>query len=153
MKKENESCPFCGAIPKYRKSYKSYLIIHKKDCFFNKGLKISETLLKVSNYNYDIFRITAWNTRTKNNPEITEEEQENILNNILKQNLQISKQIKLTKFRSIEIECYDCGKIIGLINMYRCFQCGLYICGNCAPAHFNIDKSKLPKYIKDKNNG
>jgi hypothetical protein len=84
----------------------------------------------------------------KKKSQITLEEQEKILDHIVKQNLQIKKQIPLSNYRSIKVECYDCERDIGMINMYRCYQCGLYICGHCAPKHFNVDKSKFPSTIK-----
>jgi len=147
--KEIKSCPFCGAVGKYQKSYKWYLIIHEDDCFFTK-INEKETIFKISKRQNDVFKLLSWNKRIKNKIQITKEEQEKILKYMLKQRLQISKQITLKTFWSIYVKCYDCGRSIGMINMYRCFQCGLYICGNCAPKHFNIDKSKLPKYIEDK---
>jgi len=81
-------------------------------------------------------------------PQITEEEQLETLKKILKQKIQISKQITLRTFNTIKIKCYDCGNDIRMIMMYKCFQCNLYICNNCAPEHFNIDLDSIPRLIK-----
>ena len=61
---------------------------------------------------------------------------------------EIRKQTDINIFFKLKITCPDCERIISMINLYRCFQCGLWICGKCAPEHFGIDKSKLPKVIK-----
>ena len=88
----------------------------------------------------------------KNNMnEITEKDQEKIFNHLQLQIIEIRKQLpvnNLSEFYFIKITCSDCDKKIGMINMYRCLQCGLWICKKCGEKHFNIDLSKIPRLIK-----
>ena len=80
--------------------------------------------------------------------DITRQEQEKILDHLHLQLNQIQENIPLDSFRKIKVTCPDCNTEIGMLYMYRCYQCGLWICIKCAPKHFNIDRSKLPRYIK-----
>lgn len=82
--------------------------------------------------------------------DISQEEQEKILNHLQIQLQEIRANITIEVFKNIRVTCPDCDKKMSMLFMYRCFQCGLWICVKCAPKHFNIDKSKLPKYVKSK---
>lgn len=82
--------------------------------------------------------------------EITEKEQEEILKHLMHQLDEIKSSLTMKVFNSIKITCPDCQKKRSMLVMYRCFQCGLWICAKCAGKHFDIDKSKLPKYVKSR---
>jgi hypothetical protein len=34
------------------------------------------------------------------------------------------------------IACGDCGRRLRLLDLFRCYHCGAYICPACAPGHF-----------------
>ncbi|MEJ2248073.1 MAG: hypothetical protein P8Y70_00250 [Candidatus Lokiarchaeota archaeon] len=52
----------------------------------------------------------------------------------------IQQQIPLSIFYSLKVICPDCGRKVGMINIYRCYQCGLFICGKCAEKHFGVKR-------------
>lgn len=82
---------------------------------------------------------------------ITKKEQENILRFLQEQIVEIKRQLPvkdLSKFYYLKITCPDCHRQIGMINMYRCYQCGLWICKKCGEKHFNIKLSDIPRFIK-----
>ena len=79
---------------------------------------------------------------------ITSEEQEKILKHLMHQLGEIKSSVTMEVFNNIKITCPDCQNKRSMMVMYRCFQCGLWICTKCAGKHFGIDKAKLPKYVK-----
>lgn len=71
------------------------------------------------------------------------------------QNLEIY-QNQLTELKSqfdffeIIITCADCNRQLRLFNMFRCFECGLYLCGNCCPKHFGMPKPERLQTMRNK---
>jgi ribosomal protein L37AE/L43A len=65
-----------------------------------------------------------------------------------KQLKELRIQTSIDKFFKLKMTCPDCNRKIGMINLYRCFQCGLWICGKCASKHFGVNKAELPRAIK-----
>jgi len=82
--------------------------------------------------------------------ELTEEEQEKILQTLSSQLTEIKKQLSLSTFYAIKVTCPDCKRKIGMVDLYRCLQCGLWFCMKCGEKHFGITKKDLPKLIKSK---
>jgi ribosomal protein L37AE/L43A len=82
--------------------------------------------------------------------ELTEEEQEKTLQTLSSQLIEIRKQSSSNTFYTIKVTCPECKRKIGMLYLYRCFQCGLWICIKCAEKHFGIIKKDLPKLIKSK---
>lgn len=140
---ENHNCPFCGAIVEKEENLNIFIIYHKETCIFNILPLFDGKLLELDDLPY-------WNKRHKEIKKYTIEYQEKIMKQNWQQCIEISNQIKLVTFYKIKLTCPDCNRKISMRNLYRCFQCGLYICKTCAPDHFGIYKSKLSRYIKEK---
>lgn len=60
----------------------------------------------------------------------------------------IQNYLNLIDFLKIKITCPDCKRKVTLLNMYRCYCCGLYICNKCCLSHFNIKKPKRLQTLK-----
>jgi hypothetical protein len=132
----NKACPFCGAVPIIYDASGDLKITHKTSCFIKDETWIVGERKK-----------NMWNIRSEKKSQITPEEQEKILKKVLNQTREILRQTKPVSFLTIKATCPDCGKKRTMINLYRCFCCGLYICKKCAPKHFNIDPDEIPKYF------
>lgn len=48
----------------------------------------------------------------------------------------------------IKLTCGICKRGVGIINLYRCYECGLYICGKCCPDHFGMKPPKRLQTLK-----
>jgi len=46
-----------------------------------------------------------------------------------------------TPIRFVKMRC-GCGKLMRLINMFRCLYCGLYYCRECAEQHFGMKSER-----------
>ena len=50
----------------------------------------------------------------------------------------------------LEIQCYSCKEFRPWYDrMYRCFDCGVWLCGNCVPDHFSNRHEPHPLHLHE----
>ncbi len=61
--------------------------------------------------------------------EMTEEE-------IVRKRIILKSQVRKIRDFKLTLECPVCEKTYSAIIMYKCFECGIWYCVNCAKQHF-----------------
>lgn len=55
-------------------------------------------------------------------------------------------------FFKIKITCADCNKKTPFFKLFRCYKCGLYLCSDCCPKHFDMKKPERLQTLRRKKN-
>lgn len=49
----------------------------------------------------------------------------------------------------LSMECYTCKKVSHIVELYRCFDCGVWLCRDCVPGHFSNRHEPHPLHIHE----